>query len=96
MFVSCVQPVAMRSTVVCTVCSFCMLVIDAMGDHMVEACSRMGLVMALYVDSIVSLCVPYLVDERILSMGSVVHALDAVLSMCLLNVSLGSRVCVHV
>ena len=56
MFVSCVQPVAMRSPVFCTACSLCMLVVDAMVDHMVEACSSMGLVMALYVESIVSLC----------------------------------------
>ena len=50
MFVSCMQPVAMRSAVFCIVCSFCMLVGDAMGDHMVEAYSysSMGLVMAVY------------------------------------------------
>ena len=69
-----------------------MLVLDVMGDHMVEAYSSMGLVMALYVQSIVSLCLPHLVDERTLRMGSVLDALDAVLSMCLLYVSLGSRV----
>ena len=69
-----------------------MLVLDAMGDHIVEAYSSMGLVMALYVQSIVSLCLPHLVDERTLRMGSVLDALDAVLSMCLLYVSLGSRV----
>ena len=67
MFVACVQPVAMRSAV----CSFCMLVVDAMSDHMVEAYSSMGLVLALYVESIVSLCLPHLVDERTLSIGSV-------------------------
>ena len=65
MFVSCVQPVAMHSAVFCTVCSFCMLVVDAMGDHMVEEYSSMGLVMALCVESIFSLCLPHLVDERI-------------------------------
>ena len=64
-----------------------MLVMDAIGDHM-EAHSSMGLVMALYVESTVSLCLPHLVDERTLRMD----ALDAVLSMCLLYVSLGSRV----
>ena len=58
MLVSCAQPVAMRSGVFCT---FCMLALDAMGDHMVEAYSSMGLVMALYVESIVSLCLPHLV-----------------------------------
>ena len=66
---SCVQPVAMRSVVFCTVCSFCMLVLDAMGDHMMEAYSSMGLVMALYVQSIVSLCLPHLVDEKTFEYG---------------------------
>ena len=59
MFVSYVHPVAMRSAVFCTVCIFCMLVVDAMGDHMMEAYSSMGLIMALYVESIVSLCLPH-------------------------------------
>ena len=84
MFVSKVQSVAMSS--------FGMHVVYAMGDHMVEAYSSMGLVMALYVDSIVSLCFPHLVNESTLSMGSVLDAMDAVLSMSLLYVSLGSRV----
>ena len=92
MFVFCVQPVAMRSAMFCTICSFCMLGVDAMGDYMVEAYSSLGLVMTLYVESIVSLRLPHLVDERTLSMGSVLNALDAVLSMCLLYVSLGPRV----
>ena len=61
-----------------------MLVLDAMGDHIVKAYSSMSLVMALYVHSIVSLCLPHLVDQRTLRMGSVLDALDAVLSMCLL------------
>ena len=69
-----------------------MLVLDAMGDHMVEAYSNMGLVMALYVESIVSLCLSHLVDQRTLSMGSVLDALDTVLSICLFYVSLESRV----
>ena len=47
--------------------------------------------MALYMDFIVSICLPHLVDERNLNMGSVLDALNAVLSMCLLYVSLGSR-----
>ena len=48
-------------------------------------------VMALYVQSIVYLCLPHLVDERTF-IGSVLVALNAVLSMCLLHVNLGSRV----
>ena len=62
MFVSCVQPVSIRSAVFCTVCSLCMLVVEAMGDHIVEAYSSKGLVMALYVESIVFLCLSHLVD----------------------------------
>ena len=54
-----------------------------------KAYSSMGLVMALYVESSVSLCLPHLFDEKTLSMGGV---LVAVLSMCLLYVSLGSMV----
>ena len=69
-----------------------MLVLDVMGDHMLEAYSSVGLVMALYVESIVSLCLPHLVDGRTLSIGSVLDVLNAVLSMCLLYMSLGSRV----
>ena len=52
----------------------------------------MGLVMGLYVQNIVSLCLPHFVDEKTLRMGSVLDALDAVLYMCLLYMSLGSRV----
>ena len=49
------------------------------GDHMVETYSSMGLVMALYVAMIVSFCFHHVVDV-------------SALSMCLLYVSLGSRV----
>ena len=83
--------VCLCSAVFCTVCSLCILVADAMGDHMMEAYSSMGLVMASYVESIVSLCLPQMVDERTLSISSVLDSLDAMLSMCLLYVSLGSR-----
>ena len=43
--------------VFCTICSLS----NALGDHMVEAYSSTGLVMALYVASMVSLCLPHLV-----------------------------------
>ena len=69
MFVSHVQPVAMRSAVFCTVYSVCMIVVDAMADHMVEAYSSMVYDIPFYVESIVSLCFPYLVDERTVSIG---------------------------
>ena len=66
MLVSCVHPVAILISVFCTICSSSMFVSDALGDHMVEAYSRTGLVMALYVSSMVSLCLPHLVEVRTL------------------------------
>ena len=63
------------SAVFCTVCSFCMLAVDVMGYHMVEAYSSMGLVMAFYVETIVSLCLPHLVDG---TLSNILDALDAV------------------
>ena len=58
MLVSCVHPVAIIRAVFCTICSLSMFVSDALGDHMVEAYSSTGLVMALYVASMVSLFAP--------------------------------------
>ena len=55
---SVVHPVAILSAVFCVICSLLMFVSDASGDHMVETYSSMGLVMALYVASIVSFCSP--------------------------------------
>ena len=51
---------------------------------MVEAYSSKGLVMALYVASMVSLCFPHIVEVRTLSMLNVFRALVAAKSMCLL------------
>ena len=83
--VSCVHPVAILRAVFCTtICSLSMFVSDALGDHMVEAYPSTGLVMALYVASMVSLCLPYLVEVRTLSMLIVLRALVAARSMCLL------------
>ena len=67
---------------VLTICSLSMFVSDALGDHMVEAYS--STVMALYVASMVSLCLPHLVEVRTLSMLIVLRALVAARSMCLL------------
>ena len=64
----CVHPVAILRAVFCTICSLSMFVSDALGDHMVEAYSSTGLVMALYVASMVSLCLPHFVEVRTLSM----------------------------
>ena len=82
--VSCVHPVAILRAVFCTICSLSMFVSDALGDHMVEAYSSTGLVMALYVASMVSLCFPHLVEVRTFSMLIVLRALVAARSMCLL------------
>ena len=51
---------------------------------MLDAYSRTGLVMALYVASMVSLCLPHFVKVRTLSMLIVFRALVAAKSMCLL------------
>ena len=45
MFVSCVHPVAVLND--CMTYSLLMLVEDARGDHMEEACSRAGLITVL-------------------------------------------------
>ena len=58
-------------------------------------CSSMGLLMALYVVSIVSIyfsLFPYVVDVSALSVCIVMRAFIVVLTICLLYVSLGSRV----
>ena len=90
--VSVVYPVAILSAVFCVICSVLKFVSDASGDHMVETYSSMGLVMTLYVAMIVSFCFPHVVDVSALSICIVLRALVVVISMCLLYVSLGSRV----
>ena len=76
---------AIIGTVICAICSLSMFVSDALGDHMVEAYSSTGLVMALYMASRVSLCLPHLVEVRTLSMLIVLRALVAARSMCLVG-----------
>ena len=61
-----------------------MLVSDALSDKIVEAYSSTGLVMALYVASMVSLCLPYFVEVRTLSMLIFLRALVAAKPKCLL------------
>ena len=82
--VMCASGCYSKSSVCCTICSLSMFVSDALGDHMVEAYSSTGLVMALYVASMVSLCLPHLVEVRTFSMLIVLRALVAARSMCLL------------
>ena len=48
--------------------------------------------MALYVAMIVSFCFPHVVDVSALSICIVLRAFVVVISMCLLYVSLGSRI----
>ena len=91
-FVSAVHPVAILSAVFCVICSLLMFVSDASGDHIVETYSSMGLVMALYVAMIVSFCFAHVVDVSALSICIVLRAFFVVISMCLVYVSLGSRV----
>ena len=91
-FVSVIHLIDILSVVFCVICSLLMFVSDATGDHMVETYSSMGPVMALYVVMIVSFCFPHVVDVSALSIYIVLRALVDVISMCLLYVSLGSRV----
>ena len=58
-WVSVVHPVAILSPMFCVICGMLMFVFDASGDHMVETYSSMGVVMALYVASIVPFCFPH-------------------------------------
>ena len=91
-FVSVVHPVTILNAVYCVICSLLMFVSNASGDHMMETYSSMGLLMALYVAMIVSFCLPHVVDVSALSICILLRALVVVISMCLLYVSLGSRV----
>ena len=91
-FVSVVHAVAILSAVFCVICSLLMFVSDASSDHMVETYSSMSLVMALYVAMIIFFCFPHVVDVSALSICIVLRAFVVVISMCLLYVSLGSRV----
>ena len=84
MFVSEVHPVAVLSAAFCILCNLSMLVWDAVGDHMVEAYSRTGLTMALYVARSVSFCFPHDVALNAFKICSDFFALFAVLSMCVL------------
>ena len=84
MLVSCVYPVAILKAVFCIICSLSMFVSDALGDQMVAAYSSTGLVMALYVVSMVSLFLPHFAEVMTWSMLIALHALVAARSMCLL------------
>ena len=68
------------------------LVLEAIFDQVVLAYSSMGLVMVLYVAVMVSFDLPQLVDVRLFSILSVFFAFSFEFSICLLKVSLVSRV----
>ena len=53
-----------------------MFVVDAIGGHIVEAYSSIGLVTSLYVESNISLYLPHLVQEKSLSIGKVLNAYE--------------------
>ena len=84
MLVSCVHPVVILRAVFYTICSLSTFVSDALSDHIVEAYSSTGLVMVLYVTSMVFLCLPHLVEGRTLSMLLFLRDLIAARSMCLM------------
>ena len=81
-FVSSVQPVIVRSAEFCIVCSLFMFVFDMMGDQIVLAYSRMGLVIALYVMLSVSLDFPQGVVVIAFMMCIVCLAFNVVFCKC--------------
>ena len=91
-FVYVMHSVAILSAVFCVICNLLMFVSDAIGDHMLDTYSSMGLVMTLYVARIVSFCFPHVVDVSALSICIGLRAFVVVIYMCLLYASLGSRV----
>lgn len=86
------HPVAVLSAAFCIICSLCMFVEDASGDHMDEAYSSFGLITDVYVATSVSFCLPHDVAVSAFIICSELCADVAMLSMCLLYVSLGSSV----
>ena len=51
--------VAVLNAAFCMTCNLLMLVEDARGDNTEDACSRAGLITALYVAMSVSFCLPH-------------------------------------
>ena len=73
-------------------CSFLILVLDMIGLYMVFVYSKMGLVIALNVDTINSFCLPHFVEVSVFRMLSICFALVMVTFLCCENVNFGSRV----
>ena len=80
---SVVHPVATVSAVLCVICSLLKFVSDAIHNYIVETYSCMGLVIALYVASIISFCCPHVVDVSASIFCIVWRVFVVVLSMCL-------------
>ena len=76
----------------CVICGLLLFVSDTSNDHMVETYSSMGLVITLYVAMIVSFCFPHVLDASAFSICIVLRVFVVVIYMCLLYVSLGSKV----
>ena len=81
--------VGVCDVVFCAICSLLMFVSDASVCHTMEAYSSMGLVIALYVASIVSFCFPHVVALTALSIYIVGFACFC---FCAFYVSFGSSV----
>ena len=92
MGVSCVHPVAILKALFCMSCSLSVFVGEIVGDQIVDAYSRMGRVMALYVCSSVSLCWPHLDAVMACMMLRVRLAFSHVSWMCLVKVCCESKV----
>ena len=90
--VSAVKPVAILRAVFCTVCSFCKFVLENMGDQTVLAYSSIGLVIALYVATSVSFCLPQELDVKNFNILMDLLADVFTIFVCSLNVSLVSKV----
>ena len=89
---SLMHPVVVLDAALCKTCSFCMFVFsNARGDHEVEAYSRWGLVIALWVGMRLYFCLPHVIVLNAFVICSGLCTLVAVFLMCVLYVSCGSR-----
>ena len=77
--VSRVHPVAILRAAFCIFCTLFMLVCEIIGSQIVFAYSKMGRVIALYVWSMISFCLPHLVDVRAVRMLRVRFALSVMI-----------------
>ena len=89
---ACVYPVVIRSTVLCTVCSFFVLVSDIISDQMVFLYSSVVLLIAVYVLSSVSLDFPQCLVGRGFSIFVVFFNLSVMFCICFEKRCLGSNV----